>query len=132
MHRCRLIFWCCVVPILVAILAACSVPTDAEQNAARAALEYAHTGTPALHLDGEPTDIRGQCTEDTAPHCDIYLVGRIVNTIPAGAGGSPPEQSVVLAVWLIHVNPTTLAVTGDTTYPSEQAPDVRVLPRVSL
>lgn len=107
-----------------------AAPIAAETAVARA-VSAAQAGHPYLRLDGPPSEIRGRLDDETQ-RWEIVLAGRVIETVPAGASGTPPERQVIHERLHVFVHARSAEVAEIRLYPAAEQPDVSGLPTLDL
>ena len=74
------------------------------------AIAAAQAGGPYTRLDGAPTEIRAGLDQTSPPRWIVVLRGRVVETVPASAGGDVPEREEILHQLVITVDAQTAEV----------------------
>ena len=59
------------------------------------------------------------------------MFGRVVETVPSGVGGTPPETTNILPAWSFRVTTASFEIVDSTTYPPERVPPtIQALPLI--
>ncbi len=96
------------------------------------AIAAAQAGGPYTRLDGAPTEIRAQLDQTGQPRWIVVLRGRVVETVPASAGGDVPEREEILHQLMIVVDAQTSEASELRAFPPDHEMDASGLPLRSL